>query len=178
MDLFQLPAQPIAAGIPAYLPLFFDQKTIDTRKLVGYPKHLQITSILWICRRQNYPQYEGPRGGPGMQEMLAPTSYIMGRGLGDKVALITDGRFSGGTRGACIGHISPEAAEGGLIGLLKDGDIISIDIPNRSINAKLSAEEIAQRKKEWKPFVPKVRSGYLKLYSERVANASKGAVMR
>lgn len=113
-----------------------------------------------------------------MQEMLAPTSYIMGRGLGDKVALITDGRFSGGTRGACIGHISPEAAEGGLIGLLKDGDIISIDIPNRSINAKLSAEEIAQRKKEWKPFVPKVRSGYLKLYSERVANASKGAVMR
>ncbi|HPR83792.1 MAG TPA: dihydroxy-acid dehydratase, partial [Pontiellaceae bacterium] len=94
-------------------------------------------------------RYEGPKGGPGMQEMLAPTSYIMGQGLGDKVALITDGRFSGGTHGACIGHISPEAAEGGPIGLLKTGDIIEIDIPNRSLKADVSDAEFAERKKSW-----------------------------
>ncbi|HNX52143.1 MAG TPA: dihydroxy-acid dehydratase, partial [Pontiellaceae bacterium] len=94
-------------------------------------------------------RYEGPKGGPGMQEMLAPTSYIMGQGLGDKVALITDGRFSGGTHGACIGHISPEAAEGGPIGLLKNGDLIEIDIPNRSLKADVSDAEFAERKKSW-----------------------------
>jgi dihydroxy-acid dehydratase len=122
-------------------------------------------------------RYEGPKGGPGMQEMLAPTSYIMGRGLGESVALITDGRFSGGTRGACIGHISPEAAEGGLIGLLRDGDVIRIDIDNRSLQADLTAEEIARRRANAKPFVPKVTTGYLKRYSLAVHNAGTGAVL-
>ena len=93
-------------------------------------------------------RYEGPKGGPGMQEMLSPTSYIMGAGLGESVALITDGRFSGGTRGACIGHISPEAAVGGPIGLIKEGDIIEIDIPKNSISVKLTDDQLAERKKE------------------------------
>ena len=101
---------------------------------------------------------EGPKGGPGMQEMLAPTSYIMGQGLGAEVALITDGRFSGATHGACIGHISPEAAEGGLIGLLKDGDIIEYSIPDRTLNACLTEDEIARRRAEWKPTYNKVSS--------------------
>lgn len=120
---------------------------------------------------------EGPRGGPGMQEMLAPTSYIMGRGLGESVALITDGRFSGGTRGACIGHISPEAAEGGLIGLLRDGDIIRIDIPGKKLEAELSPEEIEKRRRDYRP--PKRRdiSGYLKRYAAMVGNASSGATL-
>jgi len=120
-------------------------------------------------------RYEGPRGGPGMQEMLAPTSYIMGAGLGDSVALITDGRFSGGTRGACIGHVSPEAAEGGLIGLLQDGDTIRIDIPNRKLEAVLDEAEIARRRAaapEWKP---RAISGWLRRYSLMVGNASSGA---
>jgi dihydroxy-acid dehydratase len=123
-------------------------------------------------------RYEGPKGGPGMQEMLSPTSYIMGRGLGEQVALITDGRFSGGTRGACIGHISPEAAEGGLIGLLRDGDIIDIDIPARKLQARLSDVEIAERRKTWKPAEPRIKSGWLARYSERVTSASTGAVFR
>lgn len=123
-------------------------------------------------------RYEGPRGGPGMQEMLAPTSYIMGSGLGEKVALITDGRFSGGTRGACIGHVSPEAAEGGLIGLLKDGDIIKIDILERKLEAVLSEEEINTRRQNTSPFVPKITSGYLSRYSRMVQNAGKGAILR
>ena len=96
-------------------------------------------------------RYEGPQGGPGMQEMLSPTSYIMGAGLGETVALITDGRFCGGTRGACIGHVSPEAAVGGPIGLLRNGDIIEIDIPNNQLNVQLSEKELAERKKTWKP---------------------------
>jgi dihydroxy-acid dehydratase len=106
-------------------------------------------------------RYEGPKGGPGMQEMLSPTSYIMGAGLGESVALITDGRFSGGTRGACIGHVSPEAAVGGPIGLVKEGDIIAIDIPNHSINVKVSDEELAARKQQWKPRPPRITTGYL-----------------
>jgi dihydroxy-acid dehydratase len=122
-------------------------------------------------------RYEGPRGGPGMQEMLAPTSYIMGRGLGEKVALITDGRFSGGTRGACIGHVSPEAAEGGLIGLLREGDRIRIDIPGRRLDALLTEEEIAARKAAQKPFVPRIREGWLGRYAQFVANAAHGAVL-
>lgn len=121
-------------------------------------------------------RYEGPRGGPGMQEMLAPTSYIMGQGLGDSVALITDGRFSGGTRGACIGHVSPEAAEGGLIGLLQNGDRIRIDIPGRSIEAILPEEEIAQRRADFHP-VKKPVTGYLKRYAQLVQNAGTGAVV-
>ena len=120
---------------------------------------------------------EGPKGGPGMQEMLAPTSYIMGKGLGNSVALITDGRFSGATHGACIGHVSPEAAEGGLIGLLKDGDIISIDIPARSLTAELSEQEIAERRKNWKPTMQDIPSRWLKRYRKLAMNASKGAVL-
>jgi len=122
-------------------------------------------------------RYEGPRGGPGMQEMLAPTSYIMGQGLGEKVALITDGRFSGGTRGACIGHVSPEAAEGGLIGLLREGDRIRIDIPGRRLDALLTEEEISARKAAQKPFVPRIREGWLARYAQFVSNAAHGAVL-
>ena len=120
---------------------------------------------------------EGPKGGPGMQEMLAPTSYIMGKGLGNSVALITDGRFSGATHGACIGHVSPEAAEGGLIGLLKDGDIISIDIPARTMNAELSDEEIAARRAVWQPTMQEIDSKWLKRYRKLATNASKGAIL-
>ncbi len=120
---------------------------------------------------------EGPKGGPGMQEMLAPTSYIMGKGLGNCVALITDGRFSGATHGACIGHVSPEAAEGGLIGLLKDGDIISIDIPGRSITAELSEDEIAARRAVWQPTMQEIDGKWLKRYRKLATNASKGAVL-
>lgn len=120
---------------------------------------------------------EGPKGGPGMQEMLAPTSYIMGKGLGNCVALITDGRFSGATHGACIGHVSPEAAEGGLIGLLKDGDIIAIDIPNRSITAELNEEEIAARRAVWQPTMQEIDGKWLKRYRKLATNASKGAVL-
>ena len=122
-------------------------------------------------------RYEGPRGGPGMQEMLAPTSYVMGRGLGESVALITDGRFSGGTRGACIGHISPEAAEGGLIGLLQDGDRIRINIPEHRLEAVLATDEIQRRRAVWKPREPRIRTGYLQRYAAHVQNASTGAIM-
>jgi len=123
-------------------------------------------------------RYEGPKGGPGMQEMLSPTSYIIGAGLGESVALITDGRFSGGTRGACIGHISPEAAVGGPIGLLKDGDIIEIDIPNNKISVKLSDEELAERKKSWKPPKPRITKGYLAKYASMATSADTGAVLK
>lgn len=120
-------------------------------------------------------RYEGPRGGPGMQEMLAPTSYIMGAGLGESVALITDGRFSGGTRGACIGHISPEAAEGGLIGLIKDGDRIRIDINERALEALIAPEEIARRRAAASPWKPHNVGGWLRRYALHVGNASTGA---
>jgi dihydroxy-acid dehydratase len=119
---------------------------------------------------------EGPRGGPGMQEMLSPTSYIVGMGLGDKVALITDGRFSGGTAGACIGHISPEAAEGGPIGLLKPGDRLRIDFPNRKIDILVSAAELAERKKSFQP-VKRELTGWLARYQKLVTNASSGGVL-
>jgi dihydroxy-acid dehydratase len=123
-------------------------------------------------------RYEGPKGGPGMQEMLSPTSYIMGAGLGESVALITDGRFSGGTRGACVGHISPEAAVGGPIGLLKNGDIIEIDIPANKINVKLSAQELAERKKSWKPPEPRIKTGCLAKYAAMATSADTGAVLK
>ena len=123
-------------------------------------------------------RYEGPKGGPGMQEMLSPTSYIMGTGLGESVALITDGRFSGGTRGACIGHISPEAAVGGPIGLLKNGDIIEIDIPNNMIKVRLSNEELAERKKSWIPPEPKITKGCLAKYASMATSADTGAVLK
>lgn len=122
-------------------------------------------------------RYEGPKGGPGMQEMLSPTSLLTGMGLGADVALITDGRFSGATRGLSIGHISPEAAEGGLIALLKDGDEIEIDVDNYSINANLSNEEITKRKAEFKPLQKDINSRWLKMYQKLVSNASKGAVL-
>jgi dihydroxy-acid dehydratase len=121
---------------------------------------------------------EGPKGGPGMQEMLSPTSYVIGAGLGESVALITDGRFSGGTKGACIGHISPEAAVGGPIGLLKDGDIIEIDIPNNSINVKLSDEQLTERKKTWQPPKPRITKGYLAKYAAMATSADTGAVLK
>lgn len=119
---------------------------------------------------------EGPRGGPGMQEMLSPTSYIAGMGLGDKVALITDGRFSGGTAGACIGHVSPEAAEGGPIGLLHNGDRLRIDFPNRRIDILVSENDLAERKKSWQP-VKRELSGWLARYQKLVNNASQGATL-
>ncbi|WP_199621012.1 dihydroxy-acid dehydratase [Paenibacillus alkalitolerans] len=123
-------------------------------------------------------RYEGPKGGPGMPEMLAPTSQIVGMGLGAKVGLITDGRFSGASRGISIGHISPEAAEGGPIAFVHDGDIIELDLNNRRIELKVSDEELAARRAEWKGFEPKVRTGYLARYSKLVTSASTGGVMK
>lgn len=122
-------------------------------------------------------RYEGPKGGPGMREMLSPTSAIMGMGLGDKVALITDGRFSGGTRGACIGHISPEAASGGPIGIVQDGDEILIDIPNRKLELLIPEEEFKRRMENFKPIQKEVKSPWLRRYMKFVTSASKGAVL-
>jgi len=122
-------------------------------------------------------RYEGPKGGPGMQEMLSPTAYITGMGLGDKCALVTDGRFSGGTSGACVGHISPEAAEGGPIGLLQNGDIIHLDIPNRLLEVRLSSDELQARKSQWTPPPPRVTSTWLRRYAKLVTNAGTGAVL-
>ena len=121
-------------------------------------------------------RYEGPKGGPGMREMLAPTSAIAGIGMDKEVSLITDGRFSGGTRGAAIGHVSPEAAERGPIAALKEGDLIRVDIPGCRIDVDLSDDEIARRLAEVPAFQPKIDTGYLKRYTERVASASTGAV--
>lgn len=123
-------------------------------------------------------RYEGPKGGPGMREMLSPTSAICGMGLDKDVALITDGRFSGATRGAAIGHVSPEAAEGGNIGLVKNGDIISIDIPAGTINMKVSDEELAKRRKSFVPKEPKIKDGVLRKYAALVTSASTGAVLK
>jgi dihydroxy-acid dehydratase len=122
-------------------------------------------------------RYEGPKGGPGMREMLSPTATIAGMGLSESVALITDGRFSGATRGPCIGHVSPEAAVGGPIGLLKDGDIIEIDVPKRKLNVKLSEEELSKRAKAWTAKKPNVTKGYLVRYSQVVQSAHKGSVL-
>ena len=122
-------------------------------------------------------RYEGPKGGPGMREMLNPTSAIAGMGLGSTVALITDGRFSGATRGASIGHVSPEAALGGPIAFVHDGDIISIDINNHSIQLKVSDEELEERKKNWTPNEPKIKTGYLARYASLVTSANRGAVL-
>lgn len=120
---------------------------------------------------------EGPKGGPGMQEMLAPTAYIIGAGLGEKVALITDGRFSGATHGACIGHVSPEAAEGGVIGLVRDGDTIRIDIPNNLLEVALSDDEIAARRAAAQPWPERPVTGWLRRYAKLVGNASTGATL-
>ncbi len=123
-------------------------------------------------------RYEGPKGGPGMREMLNPTSAIVGMGLGATVALITDGRFSGASRGAAIGHVSPEAAVGGPIALVHEGDMISIDIPNLSIELKVSDEELEARRKEWKPKEPSITTGYLKRYCALVESGAKGAILK
>lgn len=123
-------------------------------------------------------RYEGPKGGPGMREMLSPTAAIAGMGLIDSVALITDGRFSGGTRGPCIGHVSPEAAVGGPIALVREGDMIEIDIPGRILDLKVSKEEFEKRQKAWKAPAPKVTKGYLARYQKQVGSADKGAVIR
>jgi Dihydroxyacid dehydratase/phosphogluconate dehydratase len=123
-------------------------------------------------------RYEGPKGGPGMREMLSPTSAIVGMGLDKTVALLTDGRFSGGTQGAAIGHISPEAAEGGPIALVKEGDIIAINIPAKKLNLKVSDEELAKRRKALKPRQPKITTGYLARYAKLVTSASTGAIFK
>jgi len=123
-------------------------------------------------------RYEGPKGGPGMREMLAPTSLLSGIGLDKEVALVTDGRFSGATQGAAIGHVSPEAAERGPIAVLKDGDVIKIDIPNHNLEVELSQKEIEWRLSLLPPFEPKVKSGYLKRYSDKVTSASRGAILQ
>ena len=122
-------------------------------------------------------RYEGPKGGPGMREMLAPTSLLVGKGLGTSCALITDGRFSGGTRGVCIGHVCPEAANGGPIALIKDGDKIKIDINTRQINLLVSDEELEIRRNELKQFELKCKSGYLSKYAKNVQDASHGAIV-
>ncbi len=123
-------------------------------------------------------RYEGPKGGPGMREMLAPTATLMGLGLGDSVALITDGRFSGGTRGPCVGHISPEAMEGGTIALVEDGDTIELDIPARRIELKVDDAVLAERRKRWKAPEPRIKTGWLARYAKAVTSANTGAVLR
>jgi dihydroxy-acid dehydratase len=123
-------------------------------------------------------RYEGPKGGPGMREMLSPTSAISGMGLGESVVLLTDGRFSGGTRGPCIGHISPEAAEGGPIAIVRNGDKIVLDIPNRKLEIKLSKAELKKRLAKWKPREPKVKSGWLARYAKVVTSANTGAILK
>jgi dihydroxy-acid dehydratase len=123
-------------------------------------------------------RYEGPKGGPGMREMLAPTSAIAGMGLDTTVALLTDGRFSGGTRGAAIGHISPEAAEGGPIGLVREGDIIVIDIPKKKLTLKVAPEELKKRKKAFQPKEPSITTGYLGRYAKLVTSAGTGAIFK
>jgi dihydroxy-acid dehydratase len=123
-------------------------------------------------------RYEGPRGGPGMRETLAPTSAIAGAGLSESVALITDGRFSGGTRGPCIGHVSPEAAVGGPIALVKPGDLIHIDITARKVDLLVDAATLEERKKEWREPEPRIKTGVLARYRNSVTSASKGSVLR
>jgi dihydroxy-acid dehydratase len=123
-------------------------------------------------------RYEGPKGGPGMQEMLAPTSLIMGMGLGNSVGLVTDGRFSGATRGACVGHVSPEAAEGGVIGLVKDGDRITIDVEQRTLTLEVEDAELARRRAAFVPVKKVIKSTWLRRYAAHVTNASSGAVLK
>jgi len=123
-------------------------------------------------------RYEGPKGGPGMREMLSPTSAISGMGLGESVVLLTDGRFSGGTRGPCIGHISPEAAEGGPIAAVRNGDRIVLDIENRKLELKVPKTEIKKRLGKWKPREPKIKTGWLARYAAVVTSANTGAIVR
>ncbi|MGN0308693.1 MAG: dihydroxy-acid dehydratase, partial [Lachnospiraceae bacterium] len=122
-------------------------------------------------------RYEGPKGGPGMREMLNPTSAIAGMGLGSSVALITDGRFSGASRGASIGHVSPEAAVGGPIALIEEGDIIKINIPENTINVDLSEEALAERRAKWQPRESEIKTGYLARYTSLVTSGNRGAIL-
>ena len=146
----------------------FDSEEESIKAILG--NEIRVGDVIVI-------RYEGPRGGPGMREMLLPTSTIVGLGLMDSVALITDGRFSGATQGLCIGHISPEAAEGGPIAALMEGDMIDINVQERRLNVRLSEEEIQKRLKDLKPFIPKVKKGYLARYSKMVQSADKGAIL-
>jgi dihydroxy-acid dehydratase len=123
-------------------------------------------------------RYEGPKGGPGMREMLAPTATLVGLGLGESVALVTDGRFSGGTRGPCIGHVSPEAMEGGPIALIEEGDIIELDIPDRKLELRIDDDELSKRKEKWEAPEPKFKTGWLARYAKLVSSADSGAVLR
>jgi dihydroxy-acid dehydratase len=123
-------------------------------------------------------RYEGPKGGPGMREMLNPTSAIAGMGLGSSVALITDGRFSGASRGASIGHVSPEAAVGGPIAFVEEGDIIKINIPENTLNVDITDEEMEARKAKWQPREPKITTGYLARYASMVTSGNTGAILK
>ena len=147
----------------------FDSEEAAMKAILG--KKIKKGDVLVI-------RYEGPKGGPGMREMLAPTATLMGMGMGESVALITDGRFSGGTRGPCIGHISPEAMEGGPIALVKEGDVIEMDIPNRKIELRVESGELERRKVKWKPPEPKIKEGWLARYAKVVTSANTGAVVR
>jgi dihydroxy-acid dehydratase len=122
-------------------------------------------------------RYEGPRGGPGMRELSIPAAMLTGMGLNESVAMLTDGRFSGATRGPCIGHVSPEAATGGPLALVADGDRIEIDIPNRQVNLLVVEEELARRREAWQPRQPRITGGYLERYRRWVSQANKGAVL-
>jgi dihydroxy-acid dehydratase len=122
-------------------------------------------------------RYEGPRGGPGMRELSLPAAILVGMGLADSVAMITDGRFSGATRGPCVGHICPEAALGGPLALLQDGDVVEIDVPNRKLEVHLSEKELSARRSVWRRPEKGVPPGFLRLYAARVGSASKGAVL-
>jgi dihydroxy-acid dehydratase len=147
----------------------FDSEEMAMKAILS--KKIQAGDVIVI-------RYEGPKGGPGMREMLSPTSAICGMGLQDEVALITDGRFSGGTRGPCIGHVSPEAAEGGPIAIIKDGDTIEIDIPNRKLHLRVTQPEIDRRLEQWKEPKPKIKSGWLARYQKLVTSANTGAVLK
>ena len=147
----------------------FDSEEAAMKAILG--KKIKKGDVLVI-------RYEGPKGGPGMREMLAPTATLMGMGMGESVALITDGRFSGGTRGPCVGHISPEAMEGGPIALVKEGDVIEMDIPNRRIELRVESGELEKRKAKWKPPEPKIKGGWLARYAKVVTSANTGAVVR
>jgi dihydroxy-acid dehydratase len=122
-------------------------------------------------------RYEGPKGGPGMRELSIPAAILVGMGLGDSVAMVTDGRYSGASRGPCIGHVCPEAAEGGPIALVQDGDIVDIDIPNRCLNLRVSDSELEGRKSKWSPKPPKEQGGFLDIYRELVSGADQGAIL-
>jgi len=123
-------------------------------------------------------RYEGPKGGPGMREMSIPAAMLIGMGLGNSVAMVTDGRYSGASRGPCIGHVCPEAAEGGPIALIQDGDIVDIDIPNRRLDVRVSQSELEERRIRWKPKPPRAGGGFLELYRKLVSGANEGAVLR